>query len=208
LQKDNPTSYRESDVYDAFNEYFYHKCYLTEKRYEDSAAMEVDHFEPQKSMPSRTYDWTNLFPIDNKANKMRPKQSPPDGYLNPCESNEDVETEIIYSFLDILHQKPHFVARNPNDQKAKNTAELLEHLHNGSNPKTNRSTLDLRKAIEKQCETVSKTIDAWLKAMDGSPEKNDSANDLKDLLSRKSPFTMLCRSLPAVRQFVPSDFLD
>jgi hypothetical protein len=51
-------------------------------------------------------------------------------------------------------------------------------------------------------------IDAWLKAMDGSPEKNNYANELKVLLSRKSSFTMLCRSLPAVRQFVPSDFLD
>jgi hypothetical protein len=202
-----PESYRTSDLLEAFDIDFYSKCYLTEEWFSNSWSMDVEHFIPKNERPDLVYEWTNLFPASHYANMIKPRKTPPGGYLNPCTDTEDVESEIIYT-LAALGADPYFEARNPQNIKAVNTASLLIRIHNGHDENTKKATKNLRFTISKKYDTILNTIIKWQGAKEGSQEKFQFKRELKELLSRKSHFTMLCRSIPAVRQNLPSDFFD
>lgn len=88
-------SYRRPDVIEALHQVFNGKCYLTEKVFDSPKEMEVDHFLTKTERPDLVFDWQNLYVIDQKANKQRPKKTPVGGYLDPCHAEDNVEQEII-----------------------------------------------------------------------------------------------------------------
>ena len=204
---EKPASYRTSDLLAAFDRDFYSKCYLTEQRFENSWPMDVEHFIPQVEAPELVYTWTNLFPADGHANRMKPRATPTGGYLKPCDPEDNVETEIIYT-LSPYGYDPQFTPLNATNIKAANTCTLLNRVHNGHSEDTKKLTVDLRHAIHKKYIDVLKKIIEWQDAATGSQEKVQAERELREMLSRRSAFTMLCRSIPAVRQRVPADFLD
>lgn len=202
-----PPNYRNSDLLDAFDRCFYSKCYLTELKFTNSYSMDIEHFVGQSENALLRYEWTNLFPADHASNMMKPRTTPVGGYLNPCDPNDDVEIEILYS-LSAYGETPSFDRRNAANVKALNTANLLNRIHNGHDNNTRNSTATLRHAIHtKYIEVLNKIIE-WQAQADGTQLKNQYTRELKDMLSRKSSFTMLIRSMPAVILYVPADFLD
>lgn len=137
---------------------------------------------------------------------LKPRNTPVGGYLNPCDPHDNVETEIIYS-LSAFGESPDFAAVDAGNQKSANTATLLRRIHNGHDYNTKMATASLRHAIHKKyIEILKKAID-WYKSAEGTQEKEQAKRELKDLLSRESSFTMLCRSIPVVQQ-LPNDILD
>ncbi len=202
-----PQSYRNSDILEAFDKDFYSKCYLTEQKFYNSWQMDVEHFIPQAERPELVYEWTNLFPCDHYTNMIKPRKTPEGGYLNPCENGDDVENEIIYT-LDDWGYDPYFEPRLPDNQKVINTCDLLNRVHNGHDDNTKKTTEGLRHAIHKRYIEILNKIVEWQRYPDGTEEKVRAARILKGLLSRKASFTMLCRSIPAVRQALPKSFLD
>ena len=206
---DKPASYRSSDLLDAFDTYFYAKCYLTEQRFASSREMDVDHFEPANQNPLRVYDWINLFPAAHKANMMRPRSLPPGGLLDPCV--DDVERDIVYT-LAAMGETPGFQARDRTDARASNTAQLLLDLHNGKagDVEAHRNTIELRKLIERRYKEV---LYAWGHYRDALVDGDaadiaDAEAELRVLLSRRASFTMLMRSLSFIRRTVPAHLLD
>jgi hypothetical protein len=206
-----PSSYRNTDLLTAFDTYFHAKCYLTEELFGSAWEMDVDHFEPMSHNPGRVLDWTNLYPAAHKANVMRGDQYPPGGLLDPCSATDNVEFDIIYTLVE-QGDKPGFHPRDPANAKAVNTAQLLDELHNGKphNAASNKSTRHLRYLIEKKYKMVR---EAWgnywrARALQDEQDIFEAADTLKALLSRKSSFTMLMRSLPFIRKDVPADLLD
>ncbi|MCL2073575.1 MAG: hypothetical protein FWH18_06630 [Marinilabiliaceae bacterium] len=192
-----PTSYRDNDLLKAFDRDFFSKCYLTEEKFPNSWIMDVDHFIPQSERPDLVYEWSNLFPAQHHANMMKPRKTPDGGYLNPCDPNDDVENEIIYS-LSVRGFNPTFTARNHNNIKAKNTCSLLDRIHNGHNYDTQKLTETLRHTISKKYDIILKKINEYKGTPENSQERIQVLRELRDHLSRKSSFTMLCRSMPAV----------
>jgi hypothetical protein len=193
-----PGSYRSFDLLDAFEEQFFSKCYLTEAKFEDGAELEADHFITQSENDAMLYDWHNLFPISPLANKLRPKTTPPGGYLNPCIEEDDVESEILYRFvpaLDIFE----FEAKDDLNAKAINTAKLLHKLHNGDNETTRRSTAGLRKAVKKLHQAITEEYVIFMNPHDEA-EKRDAAAKLRKYFSRTAAFTMLMRNCPSGRR--------
>lgn len=77
--------YRNEDLFEAFDRDFFAKCYLTEKRFENSWAMDIEHFKAKafEQFPELKYEWTNLYPADHDANMVKPRQEPQGGYLDP-----------------------------------------------------------------------------------------------------------------------------
>jgi len=199
-----PGTYRTSDLLDAFDRCFFSKCYLTEQKFENSYAMDVDHFIPQKERPDLVYDWDNLFPLAHWANLQKPKKTPTGGWMNPCDPADDVEKALVYS-LSVNAEHPEFAAKEDSALNCKNTVALLDKIHNGIDEYSVKQTADLRHAIQKKCTMIHNKIIEWQGA--GS-NKAHIEQELKALLSRKSSFTMLCRSLAAVKLYVPQDFLD
>ncbi|MEI7582356.1 hypothetical protein [Runella sp.] len=199
--------YRNADLFDAFDDVFFAKCYLTEKRFENSWAMDVEHFKSKAfdQYPDLKYEWANLYPADHDANMVKPRNEPEGGYLDPCAEDNDVEKEILYVVL--FGGEASFEAQNGDNIKAVNTAKLLDKIHNGSDEKSKKKTANLRHLIAKKQFEVLNTIIEWQGALDDQ-SKFEAKTKLKKLLSRKSSFTMLMRSLSAVRMYIPAEFLD
>ncbi len=210
LPKPNPpVAYRTSDLLTVFDTFFRAKCYLTEQKFESAWAMDVDHFEPANENPARIYDWTNLFPADHTANMMRPRRLPAGGLLDPCV--DDVENDLICSLED-LGETPNFKARDAANQRACNTANLLNLLHNGKpgDAQSHHRTAELRRDIERRCKQVERAWARYRDAIeDDDPHELAAAETvLRGLLSRNAAYTMLMRSLPFVRKRVPVHLLD
>jgi hypothetical protein len=207
----NVPEYRTSDLIEAFDNYFFAKCYLTEQKFTSSYLMDVEHFHPKNfdAHPELRYEWTNLYPADHNANMSKPRLTPEGGYLDPCNPNDNVETEILYD-SSFGNDKCFFTARNPANLKAINTADLLTRIHNGHNYESKIKTKELRFAIFKHKNYLLKLVINWQDALKRNNEEDVFmySNRLKELLSRKSAFTMLLRSTPTVRNLIPKEFLD
>jgi hypothetical protein len=195
-----PSGYRTSDLLEMFDTHFYAKCYLTEQKFASAWEMDVDHLEPVASNPGRVLDWTNLYPADHKANIMRGNYYPTGGLLDPCA--DAVESELRYTLVE-QGEKPGFHAADESNIKAVNTAHLLDVIHNGrpSSPASHKSTIHLRYLIEKRYKTVLETWGEYGHATDDQ-SRLEAEDQLRVLLSRKSSFTMLMRSIPCIRKTV------
>lgn len=186
-------SYRGNDVLDELYKTLRKKCYLTEQVFNSPKEMEVDHFTTQKENGKLLYDWTNLYPIDNKANKKRPKTTPSGGYLDPCSLDDDVEKDIIY--VVEFGGNALFKPRDTFNQKAVNTAELLNHVHR-----------DLKQNIRDKHHEVVHAVAEWYHARNTKNVSEEYEKELllRKLLSRDSHFTMLMRAI----RVVPNHFFD
>ncbi len=204
-----PGSYRTSDVLMAFDTHFFSKCYLTEQWHGSSYEMDVDHFVPVNQNPALKFDWNNLFPAAHKANMMRPRQWPAGGLLDPC---RDKVADRLLATLAVGGQNPLFEATDPADQAAHNTADLLNLLHSGKpgDGESRLNTKHLRVTIAAQYHRVMVAIQHFLAAQSSdNPQKLSNAKrELRDLLSRRAPFTQLLRAMYSVQEFVPADLLD
>ncbi len=204
---EKPGSYRSSDLLEAFDRCFFSKCYLTEQKSVNSWSMDVEHFIPQNENPSLVYEWNNLYPANHDANMSKPRSTPEGGYLDPCNPDDHVEEELFYG-LGACGENPEFGVRDTNNTKAINTAELLTRLHNGHSVDSKKKTESLRYAIRLKYDEINHAIMAWLATQENTQERFQKECLLKRLLSRRSSFTMLCRSMPAVRKYLDDSFFD
>ena len=83
---------------------------------------------------------------------------------------------------------------------------LLNRIHNGHDNESSENTKSLRVVIQKKYIEILNKIIEYNQAID-SQEKFQASRELKELLSRKSSYTMLCRSIPAVRKLT-EEFFD
>lgn len=205
----NSGDYRNNDVLDAFDRDFHSKCYLTEEKFPNSYSMEVEHFKSKafSQSPELRYEWSNLYPCTHDANILKPKKDPEGGYLDPCDATDDVEKDIIYSLG--FGGKAYFDPLDEQNIKAKNTAKLLNKVHNGIDYNSTQKTAKLRLLISKKEHEVKDLIMAWLNACKSGlkVEEIRLSQQIKEILSRKSDFTMLLRSLDCIK-YLPADFLD
>jgi hypothetical protein len=204
-------SYRNADIFEAFDRDFFAKCYLTEKKaFANSYAFDIEHFKAKalSQSPELTYEWTNLYPADHDANMAKPRIDPVEGYLDPCNPGDDVETDIRYMVM--FGGESHFEAVDSSNKKAINTAQLLEKIHNGHDETSRQKTANLRAEINERRNKILELILEWL----GASKNKDSQKEfelrtkLKKYLSRQSSFTMLMRSMSAVRNHIPTEMLD
>lgn len=203
-------SYRNSDVLEAFDRDFHSKCYLTEQKCENSWAMDIEHFRSKAfgQFPELKYEWTNLYPCTHDANMAKPRKEPKGGYLDPCDSNDDVENEIIYTLMS--NGESYFDAKDSQNIEAKNTSALLDKIHNGDDFNSKKKTATLRFYINKKADEVKELIMSWQahKLKGNIVEEKRSERNIKNILSRESDFTMLLRSLSCVKLYLPKEFLD
>ncbi len=201
------TPYRNADLFEAFDRDFFAKCYLSEKRYANSWAMDVEHFKAKafEQQPELKYEWTNLYPADHDANMAKPRKDPEGGYLDPCSAVDDVEKDLLYMLGPDGFTS--FKAADTSNIKACKTSALLDKIHNGNDAESNKKSATLRQEIFKKEKKILNTIIEWQGAK-MPQDKFEAEMKLKNLLSRKTSFTMLMRSLSSVRRFIPEYFLD
>lgn len=202
-------SYRAEDVLEALGNDFHSKCYLTEQKFANAWAMDIEHFKSKAfgQHPALKYEWSNLYPCSHDANMFKPRIDPEGGYLDPCSPNDDVEEEIVYTLY--LNGKTRFNAFDDKNLKAKNTAQLLDKIHNGGKDRDAKmKTATLRLYIQKISFELIELIMDWLSVKGNEKEEVRISVRIKELLSRESDFTMLLRSLSCVRKHIPKEFFD
>ncbi len=209
-QKPDAGAYRKSDLLEAFDRDFYSKCYLTEQRFANSWAMDVEHFRSKAfgQSPELKYEWSNLYPCTHDANICKPTNAPEGGYLDPCDLADDVEKEIVYTLG--FGGQVFFDPLNETNIKAKNTASLLNKVHNGTDKDSKKKAKTLQLLIDQKLHEVIDLIVEWLAAgKNGRTEEEVRlSRSIKNLLSKKAHFTMLLRSHKYVKKHIPPDFLD
>lgn len=205
VKPEKPPGYRNSDLLDAFDRDFHSKCYLTEEKFFNSYTMDAEHFVSKSENPLLRYEWTNLYPASHQANMIKPRTTPIGGLLDPCNPTDNVEQQIEYT-LETNGLNPKFEAKDPLDVKTVNTCALLDRIHCGHDQNTITSTRNLQHAIQTRYLEILHILADLAYLPDGT-KKAHLKRQLKQLLSRKSSFTMLMRSIPAVAN-LPADILD
>jgi hypothetical protein len=193
----SPGNYRSNAVIEAFGTAFHSKCYLTEEKFDHPARLEVDHFIPVGERPELEYHWENLFPISRTANSMRPKKTPEGGLLNPCLPSDELEKALVVDFnpsIGVMEFSP----SNAGNLKAKNTAKLLNYLHNGDSKSL--STRPLIEALNRRYIEIANTVIGFREAT-APNDRRKYLNQIKFFLSRRSAFTMVMRSIDIVQKF-------
>lgn len=161
-RKKNPTftKYNEKNVEEALKIDFSKKCYLCE---EVTRHWEVEHFYPQKYYSHLINNYSNLFYICQKCNKIKPKNintNSEDEILNCCEI--DVE-EYIKLKLNTKVCKVEVTKLKSNtnlDIPINNTINLLDRIYNGTNSKSN-SCEDLKDDIKEIIIIFRKKLDIY-----------------------------------------------
>lgn len=160
---------------------FLGKCYLCESVV--GPTFHVDHRIPKSVRPDLTDAWSNLFPACETCNTHRPKSLPEGGLASP---GEGIERRIDQWIDDDC--SPAFRAREAHDTAAANAARELEHIHRGTVPKL----AALRHAIAHQLIRARRAEQRWRDAPDS--ERPRWEHELRHLLGRRAPFTMLLRA--------------
>ncbi len=208
-QKPDAGPYRAEDVLEALGNDFHSKCYLTEQKFANAWAMDIEHFKSKAfgQYPELKYEWNNLYPCSHDANMLKPRIDPEGGYLDPCSPEDDVEKEIVYTLG--FNGEARFDAFDEQNIKAKNTAQLLDKVHNGGIDKdAQKKTATLRLYINKKADELKELIMDWQSVKGNQEEEIRASRKIKNILSRESDFTMLLRSLSCVKKHVPQDFFD
>lgn len=180
-----------ADTVARLHEVFRGKCYLCERPLA-LRDLTVDHRVPRSVCERRTYDWTNLYACCSDCNRRRRRTWPEGGLLFPADG-DDAEArlsqvlEIACDPGDLVHCA--FAAVEAADEQAAHTAGELDEIHNASRtrrPVSRMRAKDLRRAILRRAEKVAAACRAaW---------EDDSDDDLRRLVSRDAPYTMLLRS--------------
>lgn len=199
--------YDGADVVERLHADFLGKCYLCETPIEPGT-FTIDHRRPKGEDQFRHLQcsWTNLFPACNthRCNERRRKKYPPEGLLDPA-AGDRVEQRVIQritspsAVLAAAVAQFSFEPSSRADAPAVSTAEELDRIHNGkgSSPPAERTARALRATILRHAQMVAEKLER-LKAMEQSgdePAKVDASRaELRKLLSRRAPYTMLIRS--------------
>jgi len=189
--------WRNEETLKALGIVFRNKCYICEKKESSPEQFEVDHFITQNEDDSLKYEWSNLYLCCSDCNGSRKKKTPIGGYLDPCDPNDDVETEIVYHLPAYEYNQPVFAAssQNPSD-KVKNTIAQLNKCHYGSR-KTKMKFESFRKTIAKH---VTKLLALIIEKRNAVDNKNpieiaSKETQIQQMLAENAPFTMLMRSV-------------
>jgi len=154
------TKYNDNEVLNSLKSDFRRKCYLCE---EVTRHFEVDHFYPQKYYTHLVNNYSNLFYICQKCNKIKPK------IVNTHSENEildccDIDVER-YIKLKLNSKKCSIeikqIRTDTNlDKKIKSTIKLLDRIYNGVGSKSNACE-DLRDEIKETIISFRKKLDIY-----------------------------------------------
>ena len=186
--------YRTTEILEKLGLLFDNKCFLCETQKEKPNNFQVEHFIPHKNKAQLKFDWNNLFlACGDTCNQYK---STTENILDPCKPEHDVEKNIIYELtpIDLI---PHFYAIDEKNTLIKNTCDLLEKIHNGTNEDSINKTASLRNAIKRRAIELLQATKEYFKAIsqEENIEKQKAEKIIKKIISRKSPYTMLLRSI-------------
>lgn len=193
LDPARPDSYGHATVVLALEEDFDHKCYLCESH---RRAAQVEHLRPRTAFPERATAWDNLFLAcggscnqrrihwETRANALivggESVRWPVEGMLDPC--CDDVEARLQQRVVHVDGRlRASFVAADPTDGAASNTAAELQAIHE-----------------KRQGQAICEDIQRWHGHLQGllnvALVDGNGWDELRLSLDRSAPFAGLMRT--------------
>ncbi len=186
--------YDTPEVYNALGIVFYRKCYLCETQELKAEDFEIEHFKAHGGNDELLkFLWINLYLACRICNLYKGTIS---NILDPCNPDEDVEKLIIHELVPFDYT-PKFYPFDPKNEKIVNTCRLLDKIHNGSDEKSIKKTAKLRRAIQLRVNELMAAIVNYLnnKEENEATERYKAYEKIKQICSRRSPYTMLMRDV-------------
>ena len=192
---------RTSDVLEKLGIVFNNKCFLCETKKNQPDNFQIEHLRPHKGEDEKLeFDWNNLYlACGDTCNQYKGSY---ENILDPCNEKHNVEKFISYELTQIDFV-PHFYSNDASNLLIKNTCDLLEKIHNGDKKDSINKTASLRNAIDRRAKELLNAIKNYFKAKEKelSLDKQRAEQIIKEIVSRKSPYTMLMRSEASKDEF-------
>lgn len=179
-------SYREPDVIKQLADDFHEKCYICEiKPVQDP---QVEHRLPHhnRSLPTRVFDWNNLFYSCSHCNSVKNADKYEAGIIDCCSRDPE---EVLTYHLEENHVEVN--VKDLEDQEALLTAELIEEVFNSTSTgiRTEAGQVRLR-----ELQIVMNTLYKQLERYKKNPEDHRTIRKLCGLLDRTTAFSGFARS--------------
>ena len=183
--------YNHTDVVSVLKPMFYGKCYLCER--DAIQDVEVEHFDPHKSVEAKKFDWQNLFYSCSRCNSI--KGAKHTNLLDCTDPKTDVFNAIILKMPsapddNIIVKANH---ADPSDRVI-NTVALLELCYNHTN--TALRGVSRENLIEQiyNYKFIFMTARQELrKPSTGKSKKQDAVETIEAMLDVKHPFSAFWR---------------
>jgi|JI9StandDraft_1071089.scaffolds.fasta_scaffold80599_2 uncharacterized protein (TIGR02646 family) len=150
----------DSEMKEMLHKEFHSMCYVCE---EATRHTEIDHFFPQKNYPEKAMEWSNLFLICQKCNKIKGNRFniPEKEILNVLVDNVDelISLQLHDGTVQINTVNGESIELT---NKIKNTYELLEAVYN----QASMSSVQLRQILNNELKDFSMVYINYKKATD------------------------------------------
>lgn len=177
-------SYREADVISRLRNDFYDKCYICELKLSD---INVEHLLPHKNIDlDRKFDWENLFLSCPHCNEVKNNSRYEEKILDCCKV--DPEEKISFEFKG---NEIEVLSKNPQDEQAVKTAELIYEVFNIKNTGIREFASDFRfKKLQKEMLIFLQKLEEYR----NNKQSFFNFRILKELLKRESEFAAFKRN--------------
>lgn len=185
-------TYNIPEVVEALSDEFHNKCYICEQK--NIKNLNIEHFKPHKGINrDLMFDWNNLYYACGHCNNL--KLSKYDNILDPGNPDEDVESLMHYG-MPILHKRSKVeIIECSDDEKVKNTVELLNYVYNGKTAIKDIEAVNIKKDLVEELLKFT----TWLVEYDDDELEDDEREELKRNirkgLNKKSAFTAFKRQI-------------
>ncbi len=176
-------SYREQDVIDALHKDFHNKCYICEDK--APSTINVEHFQPHKDDEDLKYDWYNLFLACGHCNNTKGHKPEFHIILNCTLQDEDPEKWIEFEIQPFPKEKAKFTPLK-DDNKVKNTIQLLYAAYNGTTPIKSLESSNLRDKLIHEILDFQNYLHKYFQE---ETEEEDKEQCRKKILAHLKPFS-------------------
>ncbi len=197
-------TYRQDIVTTALHKEFHGKCYICEDK--TPTVLNTEHFKPHKnSNRDLEFDWYNLYLACGHCNNI--KSAKFDDILDCMNINDDVENTIHYKALPFPKTEIKIIPLN-NNVRVQSTSTLLNNIYNGTTTLKKIESDNLKEKIVKELVILQNALLEYYYNSNDEDYKNDVRNKIKNLVSRKSPFSAFKRWIILENPVYKSDFED
>lgn len=178
-------NYKCGDVLIRLQADFYDKCYICESK--GLTSINVEHFQSHQGNKDLKFDWYNLFYVCGHCNNI--KLHLYDYILNCTDPNDLVDEWIRYEIRPSFPNEKVKLTVLRNDQRVRNTVELLEKVYNGHTMTKTLEAANIRQNLIEEIQDFYNSIEIYQTKNFADGDKEIFRRHIQSRLSADTPFT-------------------
>ncbi len=193
--------YKCGDVLPRTRDDFRNKCYICESK--APTTINVEHFKSHQGNKDLMYDWYNLFYACGHCNNI--KLHLYDHILNCTDLQDLVDEWIQYDIKPFPGEKVRLTVLH-DDERVRNTVELLEKVYNGHTPLKTIEAGNIRQNLLEEIRDFQGFLFKYYRERLEQTYKENLKREIKYQLSPYSPFTAFKKWIIRENPVLQADF--